>query len=718
MEAHEYISEINQASSLLNEGKFEEVIAKCEDLRQVSPERKGAYLIMAQAYLKQNDLRKALAVLKDGVRHCDERLLEINLGFVYHKLDEHNEAIEWFKKVEQASPNVRNPKFWFYYAKSTADAGDTIKAITLYGKCLKIKADHKAALNNLANMHLKREELSLAESYYKKLIQNHPNEGMAYSNLANLYERSKKLELAIEYYEKAKSIAPDLSIVYYHLGQLYFKYKNDYYKALEIFSEGLKVADETYRKGIRLFQIIVRQHVGDWSNYEDDTTELNDILSWYIEQAHPPFEVVPYTLSYSRVEPALYRKVAERYAAKIKTDIQKQFPDRKYDHTLSEGKVKIGYLSPDLRLHPGGVLKRQIFDYHDHRHFETHAFSLVHTNDWINREIRDSVDYYHDISQMSSVEIADLINRTGIDVLVSLAGYNTGMKFGVLALRPAPVQMKIIGSHETSGAEYIDYVFSDEFMIDQELRKNFTEQVITLPCSLLINSAIPHDPRIKTSRSDHGLPEDAFVFCNFNHPKKLDPETFQAWSEVLKQVPESVMWLYTGGVEGYPRIIREKAASYGIDISRIICAEPVEIRKHWERLGHADVFLDNFLYNAHVTGIEALRSGVPMITLKGSNHNSRIGSSLLRYSGLEKLICLTKNDYITCAIRLATSAAELEATKEKLQAVDNVVLFDTEIQVKYLEKAYQKALLKFKKGFAPGDFEVGSALDLNSLIKN
>ncbi|MEQ8628047.1 tetratricopeptide repeat protein [Ekhidna sp.] len=718
MEAREYISGINQATKSLNQGELDKAITLCKDLQQSIPERMGAYLVIAQAHLKKNQPGKASEILKEGIKHCDEALLKINLAIVLHKQGVHEEAIHWFEAVERSSAKIPNSKFWFSYAKSSTETGRIHKAIELYEKCLKIKPDHKAALNNLANIYQKREELVKAESFYKKLIHHYPGEGMAYCNLGSLYERSKKVGLAIQYYEKGREVAPHLSIIYYNLGQLYGNEKNDHVKALEVYSDGLLKGDDTYRKGIRFYQIVARQHAGNWSDYEKDISDLNAILQWYVEEEYPPFEIVPYALSYSKVEPELYKKVAERYADKIKREIQQQFPDRSYDHTLSEGKIKVGYLSPNFRQHPGGTLVRQVFDFHDSKRFEIHAFSLVHTDDWINIEIKDSVDYYHDVSKKSSVEIADLINRTGIDVLVSLAGYQTAMKFNVLALRPAPIQMVAIGSHETTGADYVDYVFTDEFMNDHELRKSFSEQVITLPCSLLINSELPFDSKIQTVRSDHGLPEKGFVFANFNHPKKLDPETFSTWMDILNQVPESVLWIYDGGVSGFAESIREKAEQRGIDMKRIICAPPLDIKKHWERFRHADLFLDNFIYNAHVTGIEALRMGIPMVSLKGTSHNSRLGSSLLYYSGFENHICLTKNDYITVSIRLATSAAELEATKEQLQAVDNVILFDTELQVKYLEKAFRKALHKFKKGLAPKDFEVGSALDLNSLIKN
>ncbi|WP_370090484.1 tetratricopeptide repeat protein [Ekhidna sp.] len=714
MDAEEYIGRVRRLSQEFLDGKYDKIIKEAPELCNARPERVGAYLVLAQTLLRKGDAEEASQILEKAASHCPDPAIEINLAIIYVKLEKIKEADKLFTKIQSSGIKVSNPKYWFNYARNSVRLGKFKEAIRLYQKCLKLKPDHKAALNNLANIYQKREDFKKAEEYYKILLSHYPQEGMGYSNLAGLYERKKETNSAIEYYEKAIKIEPTLSIAYYNLGQLLANEKGDHLGALKIFEEGLKRGDGTYQSGIRLYQIIARQHLVDWTHYEEDVADLNKIIEEYLHSENPIFEIVPYALSYSKVEPNLYTKVAEKYASKIQKNISQQFPNISYDHSISENKIKIGYYSPNFRQHPGGTLVRELFDYHDNSRFEIHAFSLVHTDDFINKEIRDSVDYYHDVSSFTSLEIANLINRTGIDILVALAGYNSSMKFDVLALRPAPIQMVMVGSHETTGADFVDYVFSDEFMLDDQLRQNFHESVISLPCSLLVNSSFPLDKTISTNRSDHNLPEKVFVFANFNHPKKLDPDTFDAWMKILQNVPKSVLWLYGAGQDSLAKTLTERSLGYQIEPERLIFAKPLSIHQHWERLKHADLFLDNFTYNAHVTGIEALRMGVPMVTLKGHNHNSRLSSSLLKYCGLEKFISLTKNDYITLSSQLATRAAELGEVREKLQRADNVMLFDTELQVRYLEKAYLKALLKFKKGLVPQDFEVGSALDLNS----
>ncbi|MEQ9466698.1 MAG: tetratricopeptide repeat protein [Ekhidna sp.] len=717
MDTGEYIQEINRLSALVDGGKYDQVVERSKELIQLFPERRGAYLIQVRVFVHQGLLVEAKNVLKEGMNHCQAPDLLLNLAIIQSRLSEFKSAYQTFKQVDLPPDQIKNPQYWFHFGRSAFEFGQVDEAIQHYKKAISLKPDHKAALNNLANILYKREERGQAEKYYLTLLKYHPKEGNAYSNLAGLYEQSGKKKKAVEFYLKAIDVSPSLSLAYYNLGQIYSSHFKDFHKALQVYEKGLKFGDSTYRSGIRLHQIIARQGIADWSEYGKDLSDLNEIIDEFLASENPVFDIVPYTLSYFKIDPLKYRRVAEKYAAKLERNTKRLYPNVKYDHSVRGGKkVKIGYLSPNLRLHPGGTLVRTLFDHHDSKKFEVHAFSLVHTDDFVNKDIRDSVDFYHDVSKMTSVEIADLINRTGVDILVALAGYNSSMKFDILAMKPAPIQMVFIGSHETTGASFVDYIFTDEYMIDDELRKAFTEKIITLPCSLLINSPFPFDDEINTSKEEHGLPIDKFVFANFNHPKKLDPETFETWMNILQKTEDSVLWLYDGGNDSFQDSLHKTAKTHNVDPQRIIIAKPLPIKQHWERFKHADLFLDNFKYNAHVTGIEALRMGVPIITLKGNNHNSRLCSSLLHYSGLRNLISSTKIDYITLSSQLAVNTADLEEIRLKLQAADNQVLFDTELQVRYLEKAYLKALIKFRKGSPPKSFNVGTALELKSFM--
>ncbi|WP_420315642.1 tetratricopeptide repeat protein [Ekhidna sp.] len=715
MEVSQYIDEVKKAIALFNNGAMNEAMNACSRLIKERPERKGAYLLLAQIYSKKGELQEAENTLKTGLEESNDPDFHSKIGIIQSKMGLHNEAVKSFSK--SANKEGDNEMTYFYHAKSLTAIGLIEEAIHQYKKSLQCKPGYKMALNNLANLLYQSGKFMEAIKFFRRLTELYPEEAIAYCNLGSIYEKQNQLNEARRCYEKSLKLDPSMSIAYFNLAQLLGGRLNDFRGALTLLDRGLKLGDSQYQKGIRFYQILYRQHVSDWSDHETDVADLNRILEESLSNdSELPFEIVPYSLSHSKVDNHLYRRLAERYAKTIEKRVSTKYPGVKYDHSLSDGKMKIGYYSPNMRLHPGGLLVRGLFDYHDSSNFEIHAFSLVKSEDFVSKEIKNSVDYYHDISTLDTLEIANLINRKGIDILVSLAFYNTAMNVEVLALRPSPLQMVLIGSHETTGASFIDYAFSDESMMDKEIRENFTENIITLPCSLLLNSELPVDESINSSRSDHGLPENAFIYTSFNHPRKLDPETFDAWMEILKAVPDAVLWIYDAGNEDFIRTLKSIAKKKGVLNEQIVFAPPLDIKKHWERIKHADLFLDSFNYNAHVTGVEALRMGMPILTMRGDNHNSRLGSSLVHYSNLPNCAIFTKNDYIERSIQLAVNRVEINTLKKSLQSEFDKLIFDTELQVKYLEKAYQKAFLRLKKKLPPKDFSVGSALRLDSLV--
>lgn len=714
MTVEEYIKGVQEARYLLLNQREPEAIDRCGILISKRPERIGAYLLLALIYTERDELSKAEEIIKEAKNHNGDPALDVSLGIVQTKQKNHGIAISTFRSIDVS---VRNSKFHFYFAKSLVAEGEIKEGIGQYQKCLALDRANKAAWNNLANLYQQTGNMQEAIQCYQHLMKLFPQDAIPYLNLGSLFEKEQKADEALKCYQSSLKKDPKLSAAYFNLAQLLANNFKDYKAALDVLEKGQQNADESFQKGIRFYQIVYRKLIGDWSSFSEDITDLNKIIEQYLKnEAGLPFEIVPYALSHFELKGHVYRQVAERYAKKIIDDVRVKYSNISFDHTPSNGKVKIGYYSPNFREHPGGLLVRELFDFHHSSEFEIHLFSLIHTGDFVAEHIRSTVDYHHDVSGWNSLDIASLINRTGIDILVSLAGYNENMNMEVLALRPAPIQLMAVGYHETTGASFIDYVFSDESMMDSALRDNYKEQVITFPCSSLFNSQLPVDETLNTTKIDYGLPEDKFIYASFNHPRKLDPDTFDAWTQILKAVPNSVLWLFDGGMDAYRKSILEIAESSGIRRDQLVFAPPIDLQSHWERIKHADLFLDTFTYNAHMTGIEALRMGVPMITLRGNSHNSRLCSSLLHYSGLQNCTIFTKNDYIHAAISAASNQSDLVDIRKKLLSNNNNVLFDTELQVRYLEKAYKIALVRNRKGLPPKDFSVGSALQMNSLL--
>ncbi|HWT51747.1 MAG TPA: hypothetical protein VN113_06165, partial [Caulobacter sp.] len=189
------------------------------------------------------------------------------------------------------------------------------------------------------------------------------------------------------------------------------------------------------------------------------------------------------------------------------------------------------------------------------------------------------------------------------------------------------------------------------------------------------------------SRAEAGLPDDAFVFCCFNNPAKITPETFGVWMKILKVAPTSVLWLYAGA-SGAEQNLRRQALEGGISPDRLVFAGPVPHAEHLARHALADLILDTWPYGAHTTASDALRMAIPVLTLPGRSFASRVGASLLTALGLPELIAADVEAYVAKAVNLATDSAALAALKERLgQAVETSAVFDPTAFARSLEAA-------------------------------
>jgi predicted O-linked N-acetylglucosamine transferase (SPINDLY family) len=265
-----------------------------------------------------------------------------------------------------------------------------------------------------------------------------------------------------------------------------------------------------------------------------------------------------------------------------------------------------------------------VYECHDKNRFEIAAFDNGGSdNSPIRKRLEAAFDRFVDISNLPDRDAAVTIAGQGIDILVNLNGYFGEQRMGVFAHRPAPIQVNYLGFPATLGAPYIDYIIADRIVIPEAERQFYTEQVVWLPASYQANDARRAIADAVPSRQACGLPEQGFVFCNFNASYKLTPSTFASWTRILRQVPGSVLWL----LEGVPRFsenLRRQAQALGIDGSRLVFAPGLPLAAHLARLQRAELFLDSLPYNAHTTASDALWAGVPLITCRGTAFPGRV----------------------------------------------------------------------------------------------
>jgi protein O-GlcNAc transferase len=225
-----------------------------------------------------------------------------------------------------------------------------------------------------------------------------------------------------------------------------------------------------------------------------------------------------------------------------------------------------------------------------------------------------------------------------------------------------------------------------------------SEKIVRLPRSFW-----PSDPGLPQpqpiSRAEAGLPQKAFVFCCFNSNHKIRPEMFACWMRLLHAVPDSVLWIREGTPAMNARF-RSEAERQGVNSARIIFAPRMEsFARHLDRMRQADLFLDTFPYNAHVTASDALWAGLPVLTLRGRSFAARVAAGFLVNLGLDDLVTSTIEDYEALALALANDTVRLGQVRDRLwQARTHKPLFDVGSLVRDLERAYVAMAARIESG--------------------
>jgi predicted O-linked N-acetylglucosamine transferase (SPINDLY family) len=302
--------------------------------------------------------------------------------------------------------------------------------------------------------------------------------------------------------------------------------------------------------------------------------------------------------------------------------------------------------------------------------------------------------------------VAALIRDAKIDIAVDLKGFTKNARPGILAHRPAPLQVSYLGFPGTMGASYIDYLLADRIVVPEPDRKHYSEQIVYLPDCYQCNDTKRVIAAKAPTRTDAGLPERGFVFCSFNNNYKLTPELFDVWMRLLRQIEGSVLWILDSNAAA-ARNLRLEAEHRGIARERLVFAPRVQHADHLARHRLADLFLDTVPCGAHTTGSDALWAGLPMLTCVGDSFAGRVGASLLNAVGLKELVTPSLPEYEHLALNLARDPRALAHLKAKLEENRNTTpLFDTARSTRHLEAAYLTMWDRHRAGEQPVSFSV------------
>lgn len=604
------------------------------------------------------------------------------IGTCYLQIKKPNLSIYYFEqatKIEKDHLPTLNNLASAYY-----ELNNFQKSINIFERLIKKNQSDKNIKNNLANCYSQLRKYEEAIELYKEIIEEDSNDFMAYNNIGNVYKNLNNYEEALKNYQISLKINNKFALAYNNLGELLCDL-GKYEDGLKMYEQA-SLIDSEY-KNVTGKIIHTKQKICDWKNYENLKTKiLSDIKN---------FKLVNPFITLSLIDdPKLQKICSENF-------INKKFQSTEFIKNEKKSinkRPKIAYFSSDFKNHPVLHLTLDIFKNHNKSKFEIFAFSLSKNkkDEW-NQDIEKYFSNFYYVYDKSDKEIAEIAKKIGIDIAIDLNGFTKEGRQGIFFNRCAPIQINYLGYPGTMGAKFYDYIIADKTIIPESKKNNFTEKVIYQKNCYQpnINSRTISNKIFK--KSDFNLPENKFIYSNFNSNYKITPEIFKVWMQILKAVPESIFWIYCDN-ETIEKNLKNEAILNGVNKKRIIFAGRLEIKEHLKRIRLADICLDTFPYGAHTSASDSIRMGLPLITIQGESFVSRVSSSILNQVNLNELVTTNIQDYKNLAIKVAKNKDYLDnLNKNLLDSLKKTSLFDSIMFTKNLEDIYTELLNNYEK---------------------
>jgi protein O-GlcNAc transferase len=612
---------------------------------------------------------------------------EYQLGLSYAKGERWEDAIEAFEQAVARGP--KDSVYWLNLAHARMRCGQYDRGAeeARHGAALAPESELALAIAaeclNAANRHA--ETISLIIGRDLDRIRDHH----VHFQLGQAFQLQDRFKEAVERYLAALSRKPDHMAAHVQLGNAFQRLKM-HEEARECFKTAISVGGDAVQltSGMAYEDL----HACRWDHLREDLPEL--MRRMQDGSGYPqPFQLLAQP-STRQQQLGAARRFAQHLFAHL-APLPAGSPRPRTD------RVRLGYFSSDLHEHATAYLLTQVLERHDRARFEVTAYSYgVDDGSAMRQRIRQSVDHFVDLRQMSDRGAAERIRDDSTDILLDLKGYTLGARNGVLALRPSPIQVNYLGYPGTLGAPFYDYIIGDPTVTPLQHAAEYSEKIAQMPVCYQPNDrsrAIGPRP----TRSECGLPEQGFVFCSFNSPYKITAEMFDIWCRLLQQVEGSVLWLYQTNPQAQ-RNLTQEVARRGIDASRVVWGAQLAQALHLGRLQVADLMLDTRPVCAHTTASDALWAGIPVVTCPGDTFVSSVAASVLKAADLSELVAGSLVEYESMALALARDPQRLAAVKQRLASRrEHCALFDSARYTRDLEALYEQMLERHLKGQPP-----------------
>jgi predicted O-linked N-acetylglucosamine transferase (SPINDLY family) len=573
------------------------------------------------------------------------------LGKLYGHMQDHQKAIAHLEHVQKLDEDELETGFTLGY--EYCQVGRYTEAIACFDGILR-HAPQLPALHRwrgFALGQLGRGEEAWHE--YQEALRLEPNYHEVLAGLANLLFLNRHIEEAETYLLKALSLSPDSSAYHNDLGRVYRQQGR------------MEEAVACYRKALEL--------------EPGNLAAVSNILYGlcYVDHISPEDCANEHRLFAGRY-----------YAIPANRPVQRKtrMPDKP---------INVGYVSSDFGTHSVSYFLEPVLIHHDLRRVKVFCYSNRGVPDETTHRIKGLGVVWRDIMGVSAEDVAAMMAVDGIDILVDLSGHSAGHRLDIMALKPAAVQASWIGYPHTTGLSQIDYYISDNLCDPPGMTDHlYSEKVWRLPRIFSCYLPPMEFPIVTDSPL---LNDNCITFCSFNNFAKVNEFTIELWATILRNVPNSRFVLKSAALGGstLQEAVCRQFAQHAINPERIVLLPfAASTMEHLAHYNQVNIALDTFPYHGTTTTCEALWMGVPVVTLAGSSHLSRVGVSFLHSVGLGDLVAETPHEYVACATRLAFDSHRLMHLRSRLRLmIAQSPLMDAAGVTREVEEAYLQMVL-------------------------
>jgi len=573
------------------------------------------------------------------------------------KLDE---AIAEYRAIVEVAPDSAEAHFKLGTAFGR-QPGDEVAAEDCYRRALTLWREYPEANNNLGLLLAGRCKFDEAEDHYRIALAGRPDFSSVHQNLGWLLFETARLEEARYHALRLQALKPESAHGHDLLGQVA--------RAAGRISEAIRAS----RKAVELDP----GFVGAWINLasclsscgrQDESDAALGRAMAIDPDCYPAWNNLLLSLNFRPRERGEVFERHRAYGAIVRRQCGELLPPAPY-RPDPERRLRIGFLSGDLRQHSVTYFLGGPLEYLDRRQFQLFAYYNQRIEDDVNWRLKPFFHRWRSVYGLKDQAAADMIRADGIDIMIDLAGHTATARPLVLGRKPAPVMAHWIGYPNTTGLDCMDFRLTDGWADpDAEDDRYSTERLWRLPASFLCYS--PPDAAPDPCEPPC-LRQGCITFGSFNVRAKLSDECMDLWTRVLEAVPDSrlVLKSYLGAGDDEARAeLRQLFVGRGIAADRIHVLEKRETTTdHLSAYGEMDIALDTFPYNGTTTTCEAIWMGVPVVTLAGDRHSARVGASLLNNADLGDLVAGSPDDFVAIACEMASDPQRLRSLRLALR---------------------------------------------------